>query len=109
MGGKSKRIAENGEDFIRERFFELSERFPECGGVLVDWRGGVVGRRVVVFGRVVFLLATPGVSSRYCSKVDELWSFDALHFGIVTAGLLGGFVGGRLNTSCWSLGFFRRA
>ena len=78
-------------------------------GYLAVSRGMRLRMLFVLVGQVMFLLATPGVSTRYSSKADQLWTFDALHFGIVTASLLGGFVGGLLNTSCWSLGFFRRA
>lgn len=56
----------------------------------------------VLVGQVCALLAAPVVGGRYLSKVEELGSLDVNHFGVVTLTVVGGILGGVVNTIFFS-------
>jgi hypothetical protein len=86
--------------------YDLNPSEPPAAAVLVGVGSFLVcecvvlrGRRVftkaaaIVLGAVLAWILSPEVGGRFDSKVDELFSTDRLHFGVVTLTIAGGAIG----------------
>ncbi len=86
--------------------YDLSPGEPPTAAVLVGVGSFLVcecvvlgGGRVftkaaaIVLGAVIAWILSPEVGGRFDSKVDELFSTDRLHFGVVTLTIAGGAIG----------------